>query len=227
MGREPGAAGGGALNGPDGPLWLSGGLTDLPEETDRPLAWRLRLDRPESGRDARSATLTPGEVAAFARIRDAQFRMLRRRLAKALVARVARCHPDAVSIVRGAAGGLRVVSPSGWHLSLAGQMPHALIGLARTPTGVDIEPIDAIVPADAFSSKERADLENRHYPLLVGWVAKEAHGKACGQARTLDPLAIDLAIEGGSIVAMSTGMVSRVHLDIGSHTLAAIAVLQS
>lgn len=227
MGRKPGAVGDRTLSLAPPPLWFDGVLAEVPKTLDRPLAWRLRIDGPEAGRDARNARLAPDEVAAFARTRDASSRMIRRRLAKALVARVAQCHPDTVLIARGVSGCLKIESPAGWWVSLAGQSPLALIGLARSPIGVDIEPADAMVPHDVLSVDECAALTENRLPVLAGWVAKEAHAKACGEARTIDPLAIGLTFDGESLVARSSGAASTIHLDVGGQTVSALAMLRS
>ena len=191
--------------------------------------WRVRLDDETSRRDAGGAVLSAQETAAFARAADAPWRITRRLLAKALIAQVAQCHSDDVRIARDAFGALRVVAPTGWHLSLAGQPPHALIGLHRRPIGVDIEPLDALPPPeDAFSADERAMFGalwpgNADRAALVGWVAKEAHGKACGRARQLDPREIRLGRRAGTLVATSGGVTTRVDLASDTATIAAVA----
>lgn len=208
-------------------LWFDGLLADLPPPGGRPLAWYLRLDRPEAERYARAASLTLPEIAAFAHVGDALFRIMRRRLAKVLVAKVSGCHPDEVSIGRSATGALRLESPHGWFLSLAGQVPHALIAVGRNPLGVDVEPAEADVPEDSFSPGDRATLGLLGSPLVAGWVAKEAHGKACGQARVLDPRAIELSWGESGLLARSDGARSIVHLNIGDRTCAGIALLEA
>ena len=215
-----------------GPVWASGKLAQVRWIKERPLAWRVRLDNQASRRDATRAVLSPDEVAAFARAGDAPWRVTRRLLAKALIAQVAQCHPDTVRIERDRSGALRVASPAGWYLSLAGQPPHALIGLHRSPIGVDIEPSNAApAPADAFSAEEWAMLDalwpdNVAHARLIGWVAKEAHAKACGRARQLDPREIGLCNLAGSLEATSGGARTRIHLAIetGTGTVAAVAI---
>ena len=195
----------------------------------RPLAWRVRLDDEQAQRDAGRAALSPPEIAAFARAGDAPWRITRRLLAKALIAHVAQCHPDDVLIERDAFRALRVVAPAGLHLSLAGQPPHALIGLHRAPLGVDIEPWDAQAPPpDAFSSDELEMLEmlwdgESDRARLAGWVAKEAHAKAVGHARQLAPREIELGNRAGTLFAMSATMSTRVHIAIDTGTIAAVA----
>lgn len=229
MGRQPGTARNRALIDRSQPAstWFDGALADLPERLEFPLAWRVRLDRPDVERDARAAALTSREVAAFARTGDAPFRMLRRRLAKALLAKVAKCHPREVLVTRDGGGALRVEQPGGWHLSVAGQAPFALIGVSRTPIGVDIEPHGERVPEDVVGADERAMLAE-HFPRdlapLVGWVAREAHGKATGRARQLDPREIGLERGAGAIIARSKGSASIVHVSIDSTTVAALAL---
>ena len=236
MGRQSGAACQRALSddsglGPGdlGPVWASGALAQVRWIAGRPLAWRVCLDDETSRRDAGGAVLSAQETAAFARAADAPWRITRRLLAKALIAQVARCHPDDVRIERDAFGALRVVAPTGWHLSLAGQPPLALIGLHRRPIGVDIEPLDALPPPkDAFFADERATLDllwpdNADRAALIGWVAKEAHGKASGRARQLGPCEIRLCHRAGTLVATSGRVTTRVDLAIDTATIAAVA----
>ena len=181
-------------------------------------------------RDAGRTVLSAPEVAAFARAGDAPWRITRRLLAKALIAHVARCHPDHVLIERDAFGALSVVAPTNWHLSLAGQPPHALIGLHHAPIGVDIEPETAAPPPDeAFSADERATLAmlwpgNADRAALIGWVAKEAHAKAIGRARQLAPRDIELCHHPVALVARSCTMCTRVHISIDNATIASVAI---
>lgn len=213
-----------------GPVWARGALARVRYAEGRPLAWRVRLDDPITQRDATAATLSPRETETFSHVPDAPWRMLRRRLAKALIAQVAACHPDQVSIERDPLGAVRIVAPIGWHLSLAGQPPHALIGLHRDPIGVDIEPWDAPAPpADAFSGEELEMLDNlwdhaTDHARLRGWVAKEAHGKACGRARKLDPRDIQLHQHAGSVIGESAGVRTSIHIAFETTTIAAVAV---
>lgn len=217
-------------SGDSGPVWVSGPLAQVRWVEGRPLAWRVRLDDEHSQRDAGRAALSAGEVAAFARAGDAPWRITRRLLAKALIAHVARCHPADVLIERDAFGALRVVAPTGWHLSLAGQPPHALIGLYHAPIGVDVEPETAAPPPDdAFSADERAMLAklwpgNADRAALIGWLAKEAHAKASGRARQLAPRDIALGNCACALVAMSDAMGTRVHVFTDSGTIAAVAI---
>jgi phosphopantetheinyl transferase len=198
----------------------------------RPLAWRVRLDDEQAERDAGRATLSAQEIAAFARVGDAPWRVMRRRLAKALIAQIAEVHPDDVRIARDASGALQVVAPAGWHLSLAGQPPYALIGLHRSPIGVDIEPETAKPPPDdAFSDDERTTLDSlwpgdADRAALIGWVAKEAHSKASGRARQLGPRDIELGVDASSLIAVSTSARTRVHLTLEAGTIAAIAFFE-
>ena len=212
------------------PVWSSGPLAQVGWIEGRPLAWRVRLEDAAVRRDAGRAVLSAREVAAFARAGDAPWRITRRLLAKALIAHAARCHPDDVQIERDASGALRVLAPAGWHLSLAGQPPYALIGLHCRTIGVDIEPWDAPTPpADAFFSDELEMLDTlwdhaSDHARLAGWVAKEAHGKASGRARQLDPREIRLGRRRGALIATSGDFMSTIHIAMDAGTVAAIAV---
>ncbi|WP_313058237.1 4'-phosphopantetheinyl transferase family protein, partial [Agrobacterium cavarae] len=136
-------------------VWLSG-ADDLTIATgDAPVVWHLRLDRPETERLAGGATLSAADLQDLAAKPDAGMRALRRRLAKILLARLSGLHPDEIIIGRSALGAPQVLHPEGWHISLAGRFPHCLIGLSRTPIGVDIEPLDAEPPPeDSFTATE-------------------------------------------------------------------------
>ena len=211
-------------------IWASGELAQVRWTEGRPLAWRVRLDDEAARRDADHAVLSAREVAVFARTGDAPWRITRRLLAKALIAHVARCHPDDVRIERDAFGALRVLAPAGWHLSLAGQPPHALIGLHCAPIGVDVEPDTAAPPPDdAFSADERTALDlflpgDPERAALIGWVAKEAHAKTSGRARQLDPREIGLSTREGALVATSGGFSTIIHIATEAGTIAAVAV---
>lgn len=211
-------------------VWASGELAQVRWIEGRPLAWRVRLDAEAARSDAGRAVLSAREVAAFARAADAPWRITRRLLGKALIAHVARCHPDDVRIERDAFGALRVLAPAGWHLSLAGQPPYALIGLHRVAVGVDIEPGTAAPPPDdAFAADERAVLDllfpgDPERAALIGWVAKEAHAKASGHARQLGPREIRLGTREGALVATSGGFSTSIHIAMEAGTIAAIAL---
>ena len=232
MGRQSGTPGQRALSDQRrrDPVWASGPLTQVSWIDGRPVAWYVRLDGDDAHRDAGRAVLSAQEKAAFARTGDAPWRIMRRLLAKALIARAAMCHPDDVRIERDALGALRLVKPIGWHLSLAGQPPQALIGLHRLAIGVDIEPGNAPPPLeDAFSAEDLVVLAklwpgNPDRARLIGWVAKEAHGKACGRARQLDPRDIWLNRRAGSLFATSHGTSTVVHIAVDIETIAAVAV---
>jgi phosphopantetheinyl transferase len=184
------------------PIWYDGALEDLPKLGDAPLIWLVRLDDPAVAALARGAALRESDLRDLAGRPQAAMRGLRRQLTRLLLARLAGCHPDRVALRRGAAGEPLVEAPEGWHLSVAGRWPHALIGVARQPLGVDIEPEDALPPPeDALTPEERAALAGAPGAALVArWAAKEAHAKALGIASR---------IEGGEIHTWQDGALWR------------------
>lgn len=186
------------------PLWYRGALEDLPTLGDAPLVWLLRLDDPVVSTLARGGALRESDLRDLAGRPQAAMRGLRRQLTRLLLARLAGCHPDCVALRRGAAGEPLVEAPEGWHLSVAGRWPHALIGVARQPLGVDIEPEDALPPPDdALTPEEREALTGAPDAALVArWAAKEAHAKALGIASN---------IEGGEIQTWQEGALWRAH----------------
>lgn len=211
-------------------MWAAGPLASIRYEAGRPLAWLVRLDSPAAQADASRARLSAEEVAAFSGAGDAPWRMLRRRLAKALVAQIAGCHPDAVDLVRHAHGALQIAYPHNWHISHGGQPPYALIGVHTAALGVDIEPCSAPPPPpDAFSLADCAALDTLNLAdeattLLAGWTIKEAHGKAVGRARLLEPREIALSVDATGLTARSTGGMTRCHLLIDENVVCAVAI---
>jgi len=176
-------------------VWLSG-ADDLRIATgEASVVWHLRLDRPETERLAGGASLSAADLQDLAAKPDAGMRALRRRLAKILLARLSGLHPDEIIIGRGAFGAPQVLHPQSWHISLAGRFPHCLIGLSRTPIGVDIEPLDAEPPPeDSFTATEGLALQGAtDKTLITRWTAKEAHAKCLGIASRIDAAEMETA----------------------------------
>lgn len=189
MGGLAGAAGAARLSEP---RWLVGGGVVLTVAADTPTLWLVDLDDPITSARAGAVSLTAADRADLARHRDAGERLLRRGLARLLLAVAGGCHPDAIAIERSPAGAPVVTTPAGWHLSLAARWPMCLVGVAPVPLGVDVEAIVEPLPDDLLTEVER------HDHLLVGekvaaqvWAAKEAHAKWTGHPRDLDPAAIE------------------------------------
>ena len=141
----------------------------------------------------------PGEAAAFVGRHDAGERLLRRRLARLLIAAVGKTNPSGVRITPDAAGRPLVAKPHGWHLGLAARWPACLLAIARDPIGVDIELATEPLPDDLLTSAERRQIATmpRAERAMEGarrWAAKEAHAKWTGRPRALDPAQIETAV---------------------------------
>lgn len=184
--------------------WVTGDAAIPPLAPDGVCVWHGPLD------DARAlltrAALTAGDLADLARRPRAAWRAERRRATRALLAALARVHPDTIVLARSRFGALAVVAPAGWWLSVAGQGAHCAIALARMPIGVDIEPLDQpALPDDLFTPRELRDGGDR----LLRWTAKEAHAKRFARADAADPRAIETDLSGEVIRASSGDGASR------------------
>lgn len=207
------------------PIWHEGSLEGLGDPGDRPVAWHVRLDDPAIRRLASYAALRTADWRDLADRPQAAMRGLRRQLAKVLLAHLAKCHPDSIAIARDIAGSPRVLTPDGWHLSLAARWPHVLIGVARVPLGVDIEPCDALPPPnDALTPGERMDLTNGPDDLgLRRWTAKEAHAKLFGVASQVEGSQIDTQVDGAHLLVRSAHGLSVCHQTVGPQVIRAVA----
>jgi phosphopantetheinyl transferase len=196
------------------PLWHIGSIEQVTDAAATPLIWYLRLDGRLANEAAARANLSSRDLQDLAARPDGAMRAVRRRIAKALLARAGGIHPALVEIARLDSGALRVEAPAGWYLSLAGQWPHCLIGISRNSIGVDIEPADALPPpADAMTDRECLALANTSPPEWVAhWAAKEAHAKRLGVAAQIDPRQIDTWPDAGGIMACSSGRHSFCHI---------------
>jgi phosphopantetheinyl transferase len=201
-------------------IWHTGPLADLPPGE---AVWLMRLDDTVVQEAASSAPLRKDDLRDLAQRPQAAMRAQRRQLAKALLAHAAQCHPDAVVLGRTAAGAPLVLAPLGWHVSLAGRWPHALIGISRMPIGVDIEPLDALPPPeDALTAGERREAISDH-ERLRRWVAKEAHAKLLGIASRIEPEDIETTAQGDLLRARSVQGSTLCHIKTTGHTLCAVA----
>jgi phosphopantetheinyl transferase len=174
-------------------VWHSGYL-DLPADPgDAPVVWYVRLDEAGTDKMAHSATLSRADLGDLAKRPEAGMRGIRRRLSKVLLARLSGLHPDEIIIGRTELGAPRILHSAGWNISVAGRWPHCLIGVSRSPLGVDIEPLDAEPPAeDSFTPAEAIELQGASSAaLLTRWVAKEAHAKCLGIASRIDAAEIE------------------------------------
>ena len=189
----------------DKAIWLTGALKVAPEPVQVPLLWLTRLDDPTTAALASRASLDAADFGDFAARPQSAMRAMRRKLTKVLLAALNDMHPQAVIIVRSATGAPRIIEPVGWYLSVAGQWPHCLIGVARWPLGVDIESRGAPPPPlDAFTERERIELSGCVGDTrLERWLMKEAHAKLFGVAAQTDANTIETFIGRAGAIARS------------------------
>jgi hypothetical protein len=179
------------------PLWHDGPLDGLSVDPGRPVLWSVRLDSAAAAGALARAPHETRDLADFAAAPDAGYRLLRRRLTRALLAHLAGMPPEGILFGRAADGAPSVLAPPGWHLSVSGRSGHALIGLAATSIGVDAEPFDTAPPLwDMLTEAEAARIEalastDRPHAWLRAWAAKEAHAKKWRFARDADPARIE------------------------------------
>ncbi|WP_068082496.1 4'-phosphopantetheinyl transferase family protein [Novosphingobium rosa] len=209
-------------------VWHHGALGDLPAVHDAPQMWLLRLDDPAVAALAGGAALRESDLRDLAGRPQAAMRGLRRQLTRLLLARLAGCHPDTITLRRGDAGEPLVDAPQGWHISVAGRWPHAVIGVARQALGVDIEPEDALPPPeDALTAGERRDLAGASDAALVArWTAKEAHAKALGIASRIEGGDIHTWQDGPLLRARSLAGETVGHLHHRDGLICAVAVIR-
>ncbi len=157
----------------------------------------------------------------------AELRLRRRQLTRLLLARVAELHPDRLQLGRSPLGAPLVAEPAGWHVSVAGRGPEALIGVSRAPIGVDLEEmLDTPLPEDALTARERLASHTAD-PLAwtACWVAKEAHAKRIGIASSVDAASIDThPADSGCWIATTKDARSRCHLRQAGALLLGVAV---
>ena len=175
------------------PLWLDPDAALPAPPYAGPLVLQIDPGSAAAMRIASQAGSSPDDLAAFAHRADAQARIQRRQIARVLIAKLAGIHPDLVRFGRSELGAPLIEAPTGWHVSFSGRGRCCLIGLARQPIGVDIEPEDAdLPPSDALTASEQARLEDMPArEALIMWLAKEAHAKRIGQASAIEPQQIE------------------------------------
>jgi phosphopantetheinyl transferase len=193
VGRLPGTAGEDSLTDL---LWHDGPLDRLDADAVGPVVWSVGLDSDAAAAALACASHDGRDLADFAAAADAGDRLLRRRLTRALLARLAGVAAEGILFGRTADGAPSILSPTGWHVSVAGRRPHALIGVGRSPIGVDLEPIDTAPPLwDMLTPAEAAQIAampaQGPREWLRRWTAKEAHAKKWGCARRADPVRIE------------------------------------
>jgi phosphopantetheinyl transferase len=127
------------------------------------------------------------DAAPMGLVRGAE-RLLRRRILRALAARVFRVSPGEVGVARAEDGRPYLTGPTTTFASVGGRDGWAVIGLGPTPIGVDIESgrPKGPLPLDLLHPSERQGLEPLLEPALAEafariWVVKEALAKAAGR----------------------------------------------
>ncbi|WP_174286437.1 4'-phosphopantetheinyl transferase superfamily protein [Sphingomonas bacterium] len=141
------------------------------------------------------------DLADAARSPDAGGRLLRRHLARALVARMADVPVAEVRLSRTSLGAPVVVTPAGWYISQSGRGGDWLIGASRQPIAVDREPLDDAPPLrDMLAPAEIQALDRlapADQPLdwLRRWTIKEAHAKLIGSPLRIRPEAIETRLD--------------------------------
>lgn len=213
------------------PLWHHGPLSALREPDGRSVAWSIGLDSEAAADALKLAGHTDRDLADFAAAPDAAMRLLRRRLTRVLLARIAGVSPGSILFGRSSEGAPSVLSPKGWHVSVAGQAPLCVIAVARQPLGCDVEPHagspplwDMLTPVE---SEALALLPHDAQPRewLCRWTAKEAHAKRLGTARHADPAAIETRPAGaGRLLASSAGSTSLCLVRVAGGGVEAVAV---
>ena len=181
---------------PSEPRWLAGGEAQLAVVGGAPTIWLVSIEDATARARAEGVMLTASDRLAFAARHDAGERLLRRALAKLLLASAAECLAEAVTLDRNAAGAPVVATPRGWHLSVAASWPDCAIGIARQPLGIDLERVtgepiawDLLTPAERDGLAELPVAEQAS-AFVSCWAAKEAHAKWTRYPRRLDPASI-------------------------------------
>lgn len=202
-------------------LWVTAGEAIPALPTDTALVWHGRLDDPGASAVIAQAALTPDDRAELARRPQAEWRAARRRLTRALLARLALAHPDTIGLKRSPFGAVRVVTPAGWWISVAGQGGLCAVAVSKGPVGVDIEPLDQPeLPDDLFTAQELGADGSR----LARWTAKEAHAKRFGRADIADPRLIQTAFFGEGLIARSADGASRCFVHRSDAAIVAVAL---
>ena len=227
MGRLAGEAREAQLTGPG---WLDGPLRGAIGASG-PVAWSVGLDSEAAAVALKRAAHTDRDLADFAAAPDAAARLVRRRLTRALLGEMAGVAPESILFGRSGEGAPSILSPPGWHISVAGQVPLALIAVARDPVGTDVEAVDDAPPLWDMLTGAEAEQVRRLPPAtqsaewLRRWTAKEAHAKRLRSARHADPAAIDTEPLGADcIIARSTEGTSRCWVRTVSGRVEAVAL---
>lgn len=210
------------------PVWLGGAAhLQLPTGGGAPVAWYGSLEDPASTDMLSQAAARPEDLLDFANRPGAELRILRRRLTRLLLSRLAGVHPGDIRFRRTDLGAVEIVEPAGWYVSVAGRAAQLLVGAGRVPIGVDLEIlVDEPLPLDLLSDAERKHLataSDKEWTMC--WAAKEAHCKRLGIASEADPALVTALPDSGDAWKVLTGSVeSLCHFHWIGDTALAVAL---
>jgi 4'-phosphopantetheinyl transferase len=181
--------------------------------------WIVPLDAFAASAHWLTQCLPPGQQARCDRIMDPVARR-RSRIAHAalrhILGHVLQSDPGELAITRGDRGKPRLQGDDGYDFSLSHSRDIALIAVAPTAIGVDVEHDRAghrvlatarrILHADTAALLERLDGQPRTVAFLDAWTLREAHVKAVGGGlfHTPDALPFDPAVAADGAVATVT-----------------------
>jgi 4'-phosphopantetheinyl transferase len=180
--------------------------------------WIVPLDAFSASSHRLTHCLPPGQQARCDRIMDPVARR-RSRIAHAalrhILAHVLKADPVELAITRGERGKPRLQSGDGYDFSLSHSRDIALVAVAPTAVGVDVEHDRAglrvlatarrILHADTTALLEQLEGEPLTAAFLDAWTLREAHVKAVGGGlfHTPDALPFDPAVaQDGSVVTI-------------------------
>ena len=182
------------------PAWHDGAL-DVLVPGDSPVMWSVSTEGAIAAATLAGVAATAEDLADAARSAGhGGWRLVRRRLARALIGRIAGVPAATVCLGRSAAGAPLILAPGGWHLGLSARDGDTLIAVARVPIAVDREPLDGAPPLrDMLTPYERDALDrlpaaDRPVAWLRRWTIKEAHAKLIGEPLRIGPDAIETRI---------------------------------
>ncbi len=180
-----------------------------------PATWSGTIDSAAAFHALAATPATADDLADAAQRHGGGGRLLRRRLARALIARRSGVTVDQVRLSRTAAGAPIVLAPAGWHIGQSGHGGDWLIGVARRPIAVDREPLDDAAPLrDMLTPAERAALDgvaeaDQPFDWLRRWTIKEAHAKLIGDPSRIRPEAIETRFDSADEATATFEGVSR------------------
>jgi 4'-phosphopantetheinyl transferase EntD len=159
----------------------------------------------------------PGEIVAPRQPGQA----LRRRIARAVLARWRGLDPGSLTIVASADGAPLFEDQPEIHLSFSTRGDHSLIGIASQPIGVDIETMIETpgIPWNVLRLDEHAVLlalpDDERAPAFIRlWSAKEAIAKALRSGFILPPESMHLKPSGKFAVADRAGALHALHASL-------------